>query len=310
MAEPIGRRTRRSSRDEEEEGSVGRYRRRARLDEDEDAEPEEEPRSRRTRRVRDEDEDVDEKPARRSRRSSRDDEDEDVEEKPRSRRSRSSSRDEEVDDSPRRSSRRSSRDDEDEEPPRRSSKGGFQRFKKEKSQNSNYPNWAKLTDEEVVYKFLDDEPVAVWGQHWAGGRSWTCANTEDDMDRCPLCDKGSPVTSQAAFNVIELSEDDAVLRVLRAGSLLVQLIESKASSKTKGPLGKHYWALSAVGEKKKNYSMEVVREADLVKEWDYQPLDEDELDSFDAKAYAENRIVQPVDMIELKKIAKSFTESD
>ena len=285
----MARRSRRPARDAEED-----YLPEEREDDDFDEEEEERPRGRRARRSRDEDDDEDEEPRRRRRPARDEDEDEDD--------------DEEEEERPRRSSRgkskpkgraRRSRDededeDEDDEPaPRRkksTQSAGWGGYKKTKEKTSNFTNkWKVTPGDEVLVKFLADEPFGSYAIHWfeelgkGQKKGWMCL--EPIEDRCPACDIGDRPKGKALFSIVAFDDDgNPSVEVLEAGTWLADQLENLAASKN-GPLSKHYWALSATGGGKKgpvNYSLSVVKERDEEEwdEWGFNPLSEDELEEF------------------------------
>lgn len=332
---------RRRPHDEDDAPSVSRYRDEDDgVEEDEDPAPrrrrsapvaEEAPRSR--RRVQDDEEDEappprrrravveaeeeEDPPPRRRRVAVADDDEDDREPAPRRRR-RPSAEDEDEPPPPRRR-REVAEDPEEEEEPqptRRSALSGFKRYKQFRQEHSNFPTRLKLEDEYVVVKFLDDEPFATWGQHWIGGRPWTCLEVE-----CPLCDKtGDNPRPLGAFNVVVISPKDkskgieqvSGLQVLEAGPVLMTVLDKKATAGT-GPLTRDYYALNQTGEKgrdgkrkKTNYEVTPIKERDLYEDWDIEPLTDEEFEAFEDKAYEEEKYVRRTPKKELRELARNL----
>lgn len=303
-------RSRRRSRDDDEEEAPRRSRRSRSRDDDE----EEEERPRRSRRSRDDEE---EEEPRRGRRSRSRDDDEEEEERPR--RGRSRSRDDD-DDEPRPRGRRSrSRDDDEEEAPRkrREMKGGWGTAERAKDANADWATEVKLNSDEVVYKFLDDEPFVVYGQHWIderkGKKSFTCLNDPDKRSKpgvCPLCDIGDKPRIFSAFNVLRLEgDDDPVLEVLTAAVRLTEQLKDKGNGKN-GPLSEHYWGLSRSGKgNSTSYSQIPIKERDLKEDWDVEPLDDRDIEDFERDAYTGKTFPEnPSSFRDLKEIAAEISE--
>lgn len=271
--------TRRVVRRNTEASATDRYK-----DDEKDYEPadEEKDYEQRPSRSRSRDEADDARPARRSRR-----EEPEEEERP-TRRRRAAA---EEDEKPARGRR--SRD-EDEEPAakRRQMKGGWGTAEKAQAASGDWAKTSKLTSEEVIFKFLDDEPFVVFGQHWIqerpGKKSFICLNdvTGGGKSECPLCDIGDKPRVFSAFNVLRLEPgEDPVLEVLQGGTRLTQALKDKNNGKD-GPLTKPYWAINSSGKgTSTSYNVAAVKERDLEEDWDYIPLDEDELDDFSKDAY-------------------------
>lgn len=249
----------------------------------------------------DDGDDADDEPPTRGRRSRRGGDDED--EKP-SRTRRSRSRDDDDEDEDRGSRRRGrgrSRDDDDEEEDEGSDfkpAKGFQGFKKTREAVGGFDDDFKLTDDEVLVKFLEPEPFATYGEHGLykelsdGQRVWTCLKPHAD---CPICDTGHKPRPVALWNIVVIPEEGRPeLKVLKAGPKLEKILEKKASLKT-GPLDKEYYSLSQTEGKNDGpveYAVELVRERDLG-EWEADPFTDDELDDWLEKAHDADFVKYP-----------------
>lgn len=284
----------------------------------------EEERSTRRRRSREEPED---EAPRRSRRS-RDDEPDDRDDPPRRRRgsrdeeedegsSRRRSRDDEGDDDDRRS-RRSRDDDRDDDRGRRPDvASGWDAADRNRSQGD-WANEVKLTNEEQIFKFLDDAPFAVYRMHWIerpGKKSFTCLDkaTTPEADRiCPLCDVGDTPTGKNAFNVLRLSGDnEPELEVLVVGVKLLGQLKD-ANKGRSGPLTKHYWGLSRSGKGNSTaYNLIPIKERDLddpQEGWDTLPLTEEEIEAWEAKAYTSKTFPDYTKKRDLEEIAAEIED--
>jgi hypothetical protein len=243
-------------------------------------------------------------------------------------RSRSSRDDEPEDEKPSRGRGRGrSRDDEDEKPSRGRGRGskeeeydttrkpsrGFEGFKKTRKETSNFDDF-KLTEDETLVKFLDDEPFATYGEHGLfkalnkGQRVWICLKPKD----CPVCNTGHDSRAVALWNVLVIPEEgEPKVKVLKAGPMLEELIEKKASLKT-GPMTKEYYSLSQTPGKNDGppqYAVEVVRERDLKADWEEEPFTDDELDDYAKDMQDENYVKYPT-LAQMKDIAKQLRERD
>lgn len=298
--------SKKEAEDDEDERPSRAERRRQRLDDDE-------PAPRASRRSRDEDEPEEKEEPRRSRRA-RDEPDEDDEPPRRSRRDR------DDEDEPR-SSRRS-RDDDDDDEPRRGKKvekssGGWGAWKKQKDELGGYAHDLKVPDDdEIVVKFLDDEPFATYADHWitVGSKKnrRTCIAKKDERG-CPLCDSlGDKAKAMAAFNVVKLVEgEDPELFVWAASPGIVSTIQEKAESKT-GPLTREYYSVKK--SKKKDgpviYVMGLVKGRDLMDDWGITPLSEREIDVIAEKVYDEASYVTYPPRAELREFARGVADAD
>lgn len=293
--------TRRRPRDDDDE-EPERPRRKARRDDDEEDEEERPPKRR--SRSRDDDEDEDEPPRRR--RASRDEEDED--EEPPKRRSRS--RDDEDEDEPPKRRRKASRDDEDEEdeegnletrrPKSSSVRKGWKGYKETRAQSTDFAEELRVTDDPDLVKFLEDEPFAVYRQHWIDHpvgtkkKSWTClAKTKDD--KCPLCDIGDRPRALSAFNVLHLNTGgDPENKILVLGNKAAGQVENYANDDKTGPLTKMYYAISRSGKGQSSaWNFQRVKDRDLEEDWGIEPLTKAEIREALEQVYDESTIYIP-----------------
>lgn len=144
--------------------------------------------------------------------------------------------------------------------------------RKEMATGGDFPDRLKLSDEPTLIKFLEDEPYAVFRQHWldeiaAKRKSYTCI--EDD---CPLCAIGDKPKLQVGFNVAALVKGKWVHHTYTAATMASEMWEGKATG-PHGPLPKHFWAAVMTGKTKqtKQTTADVVRERDLEEEWGITP---------------------------------------
>lgn len=172
--------------------------------------------------------------------------------------------------------RRRSRDDDEDEAPRRSYRGGWDAFRDERAKSSGFSGMLKVTKKEVVVKFLQDGPFAVYRQHWGGGKSHTCIE-----QNCPMCAAGYETRYIALFNVVELESGEN--KYWAAGPQAAKAVQALAEGQRYSPIDREdlYFSLQRkeLDNGFKEYSITPVKERDL--EDDYpglEPLDEKELD--------------------------------
>lgn len=311
-------RSRRRSRDEDEDEPTGRSRRSRGRDDDDDDDDERPARSPRSRGRSDEDED-DEPRGRSRRRPSRDDDDDDDEdEKPRGRsrrrkssddeddekasyRRRANSRDDDDDDDEPRGRRRKSRDDDDDDEPRepkRKLKGGRNEAKRIGAETSDFAFELKVTDEEQVIAFLEDEPVVAWAEHWIerkGKKSWVCLKSFGKDEKCPLCNMGDKPKAKTAYNVVLLDpKEDPCNALLICGPRLEGVVAKAYNSKAGGGQGcltEGYYAISSNGKGgQTNYTMPPIKERDLDEDFQIAPLTDKEFTKLEKGMYDETAV--------------------
>jgi hypothetical protein len=209
-----------------------------------------------------------------------------------------------------RKSRRSREEEpeEDKEPTPKVGGKGWGTYEKTKQATSSFPDNFKVTNEQVLIKILDEEPFLVFLQHWIerkGKRSWTCLES-----RCPLCDDaGDKPSQQVSFNVVDFTDpDDPQLKVWQFGPMVADILKNFSKDKKTSPINRAdlYFAVSKETKNNKTtYFIVPVKERDLGDDWDTDPLTDDDLDEFDAKAYDED-VLHVNTRSELKTIASEI----
>ena|SRR5579862_1358481 len=191
-------------------------------------------------------------------------------------------------------------------------KGGWARRQRPRSANANQLGKDDRLDvpgdgEEVLIKFLDDEPFASYFVHWImtdnGRRPYTCAG----FDTCPLCARGDRAKSQDMLNVITISADEPKLVVWQASADPAEAIEDMANGKRTSPINKPglYFAVS----KKKgsngffSYTLLPVKDSDLEEEWGAKPLSEQQIADFNKKKY-DSSVVRVHTVSELQEASR------
>jgi len=277
---------RRSRRDEPEEDE--RPARRPRREE-----PEEEERP--ARRSRREEPEEEERPRRRA---SRDDRDDEPEERRPARRPR---REEPEDDE--RPARRNAREDAEEEenletrrPQKSSLRKGWKGYQETKAKATDYAEELRVTDDADLIKFLEDEPFAVYRQHWietpvgTKKKSWTCLE-----DPCPMCDIGDRPRQLTAFNIVHLTTGGAPEnKIIVLGNKAAGQLKNYAEDEKTGPLTRLYYSVSRSGKGQSSaYNWRPVKDRDLDEDWQIEPLSDDELDDFFDHRYDDSTIFIP-----------------
>ena len=181
---------------------------------------------------------------------------------------------------------------------------------KPKREAGNYPTDFKFTEKTQLVRFLDNEPFAVYKQHWvqvpndSGTTSWRSfvALGEDD----PLTViAGMVPRAKAAFNVINLSMEEPEVQILTASVSLAKQLHAANEDPRRGPLTKYYWAISRQGTgRETQYTVDRVKVADLAEEWDLDPERIDELVANAPRYDADSIYVAPVE--EHLKVARQL----
>lgn len=153
---------------------------------------------------------------------------------------------------------------------------------KTKRASGDYPTDFKFTESARLIRFLEDEPFAVYKQHWVdrseGRRSFVCTGAE-----CPLCSiAGDTPRPKVAFNILVVSDEEANVQILTASTSLARQLQAAHEDPRRGPLGKYYWAVSRIGKGlETSYTIDRVRATELAEEWE---LDAEELNTVAANA--------------------------
>ncbi|MFI6495926.1 hypothetical protein [Nonomuraea typhae] len=197
---------------------------------------------------------------------------------------------------------------------RQTSGGGWNALANAKSEGG-YSENLKVGKDDIIIKFLEPEPYAVFRQHWiqevkASKKSYYCP--EDDG--CPLCDIGDRPRHQVYFNVLDLSNPEKpTVKTWSMGKRLAEKIHGLSEKPRTSPIDRPdlYWAVSKSGEgTSTEYNLQPVKGADLY-EWfdvdaEVEPLSEDELAEYIEKCQTEDDVYQ--DSLEvLEKVAEEIS---
>lgn len=176
---------------------------------------------------------------------------------------------------------------------------------KPQQKSGNYPTDFRFSDQAQLVRFLDDEPFAVYFQHWIdrseGKRSFVCIGSD-----CPLCViAGDKPRGKFAFNVLVLTEETPSVQILTAPPTLGRMLETANADPRRGPLTKFYWSISRQGTgPQTTYTLDRVRATDLAEEWELNP-DEIEAVAKSAVRYTDE-VVYVTPQAELLTVARSL----
>lgn len=176
---------------------------------------------------------------------------------------------------------------------------------KPKEKSGDYPTDFRFTEQAQLVRFMQDEPFAVYEQHWIdrteGRRSFVCLG-----DECPLCTiAGDRPRPKFAFNIIVLSDGEPNVQILTAPPSFARQLQSANDDPRRGPLTKFYWAISRTGSgNTTQYTLDRVRATDLADEWE---LDATDIDAFAATAVSyDTTAVYVSPREELLKVARTL----
>lgn len=156
------------------------------------------------------------------------------------------------------------------------------KFLKPKKESGSYATDFKTTENPQLVRFLGNEPVMIYEQHWInrteGKRSFVCLGED-----CPLCTiAGDQPRARFVFNVLVLTDEEPNVQLLTATPTLAKMLRAKNDDPKFGPLSKFFWAISRQGTATTTqYILERVKPADLAEEWS---LDIEEVEAAIASA--------------------------
>lgn len=215
-------------------------------------------------------------------------------------------------------------DDDDDERPRKAvaatKKGaqralpsGFGGYNQQKKASGDFAPYMEITQDEQAVKFLDDEPVVSWREHWierSGKKSWFCYQTLDED--CPICDAtGDRARTSAAWNVLVLDpKGNHQLVVLKQGIKKTEQLKEYNADVKVGPLSgkKRYWAISKTGKgQRTEILIRPVKDRDLLEDFQVDPLTDAEIEEWKTKRYSQDRIAQIPDKRQVKEVAQELS---
>jgi hypothetical protein len=147
---------------------------------------------------------------------------------------------------------------------------------KPKRESGSYPTDFKYTEKAQLVRFLDNEPFAVYKQHWVdrseGKRSFVALGEDDPLTVIA----GMVPRPKAAFNILNLSLEEPEVQILTASVTLAKQLQAANEDPRRGPLSKYYWAISRQGTgRETQFTVDRVRASELAEEWDLDPEDID-----------------------------------
>lgn len=150
--------------------------------------------------------------------------------------------------------------------------GAISAVSKPKREAGDYPTDFKYTEQSQLVRFLEDEPFAVYKQHWVdrteGKRSFVALGDDDPLTVIA----GLTPRAKAAFNVLNLSLETPEVQILTASVTLARQLQAANEDPRRGPLSKYYWAISRQGTgRETQYTVDRVRASELAEEWDLDP---------------------------------------
>jgi hypothetical protein len=140
---------------------------------------------------------------------------------------------------------------------------------KPKNTESKFATNFKFSETPTLVRFLDDGPFHVYEEHWVerteGRRSFVALEEDDPLTVIA----GLKPRAKFAFNVLVLSEEEPEVQIMTAGITLARQLRAANDDPRRGPLSKHYWAVSRLGiGRDTQYTLERVRATDLAEEWE------------------------------------------
>lgn len=136
--------------------------------------------------------------------------------------------------------------EEDDIRPTRKVLGGWAAAQAQAQADSPYAQNLRLSQEQVLIKFLDDEPFANFRRHWVDRKPWNCLEVVG-VD-CPLCDIGHRASPTSAFNVARMDDEHKLyLNAWDVTPKYLNVLKSFATDPKTGPLTKHFFYVNKVG---------------------------------------------------------------
>jgi len=140
---------------------------------------------------------------------------------------------------------------------------------KPKNTESKFATNFKFSETPTLVRFLDDGPFHVYEEHWVerteGRRSFVALEEDDPLTIIA----GLKPRAKFAFNVLVLSDEEPEVQIMTAGITLARQLRAANDDPRRGPLSKHYWAVSRLGiGRDTQYTLERVRANDLAEEWE------------------------------------------
>ena len=137
--------------------------------------------------------------------------------------------------------------------------------------SGDYPTDFRFSEELQLVRFLENEPFAVYEQHWVekeGKKSYVALGDDDPLTVIA----GLKPRPKFAFNILNLSGDTPEVQVLTAPTSLARMLRAANDDPRRGPLTKYYWAVSRSGMgPSTTFTLDRVKPTDLQEEWNLVP---------------------------------------
>lgn len=140
-----------------------------------------------------------------------------------------------------------------------------------KKRSGDFPTDVRFSEQVQLFRFLENEPFAIYKQHWVerdGKKSFVSLGDDDPLTVIA----GLTPRPKFAFNVLNLSAEEPELQVLTASTTLARQLRASNDDPRFGPLTKHYWAISRQGTGPQTvFNLQRVNARDLQEEWSLDP---------------------------------------
>lgn len=184
-----------------------------------------------------------------------------------------------------RSAAKRSNGDDEETKPRR----GWSAGEETQQSTSNFAQSFRLTEQQQVVKFLEDDPYVNYTRHWIErstptgrqSRSYTCLKTFKQV--CPLCEAGDKPQAVSSFNIAVIGDDGVpMLKSWDCGPKLFGILKGHAGDPKVAPLTKGYFLASRTGKMGTvNYQVIPIKPRSLEEDYEIEPPTQAELDRLD-----------------------------
>lgn len=186
---------------------------------------------------------------------------------------------------------------------------------------SDFADFYTVPKDPKLVKFLSDGPFASYRQHWAewlgqGVKlSYVCLGED-----CPVCDVGDRASARICFNIIDFSDPKGPLNKVWVVGIKVSNILKKlnqGSQPRTGPLNApdmYYSVYKSGGEgsgKKAagttQFNIAHVKGRDVFDDWGVNPLSEEQIGRYTAKAFSKDQTVSVSTREQLQAVADAYT---
>jgi hypothetical protein len=151
---------------------------------------------------------------------------------------------------------------------------GWGTLKDQRAKRSGSAHRLQVKDDEMLVHFLDDEPFAVYQQHWVGQRSYACPG-----DKCPLCDAGYDTRTLALFNVVDVKSGGNMF--WEAGPNAAKAVIDASEKPISSPINKEDLYFAIQRNKQSNgffaFTLTPIKKRDLLEDYGQDPLTTEEL---------------------------------